>query len=245
MSDEAKRWWEVHGRSYQRTCRIPVDVLYGTGSPDEQGLQLIGPVAGKPVLEIGCGGGQCAVAFAEQGASVTAVDIASSQIEFARDLAAKNGVAIGFHQRDMTDLSPIASESQEVVFSANAFAYVDDLLACFREVYRVLKPGGLFVWSVGHPFYLLDEQTLRPLHSYFDTGKFVEGEETGCAFAHNRRTVSDYVNTLAAAGFVIERMVEPDSRQRYACDPWYGLFNYAPGLMALLPPTIILKSRKA
>ena len=87
MSEEARRWWEAHGRSYQETCRIPIDVLYGTGSPNEEGLGLIGPVAGKRVLEIGCGGAQASIAFARKGAIVTAVDIASSEIEFARVLA--------------------------------------------------------------------------------------------------------------------------------------------------------------
>jgi 2-polyprenyl-3-methyl-5-hydroxy-6-metoxy-1,4-benzoquinol methylase len=111
MSDEAKRWWETHGRAYQETCRIPIDVLYGTGSPNEKGLQLIGPVAGKRVLEIGCGGAQASIALARQGAVVTAVDIASSEIEFARGLAGEHHVSIEFHRRDMADLSPIASDS--------------------------------------------------------------------------------------------------------------------------------------
>ena len=179
MSDEAKRWWERHGRSYQETCRIPIDVLYGTGSPNEKSLQLIGPVAGKRVLEIGCGGAQASIAFAKRGAVVTAIDVASSEIEFARGLAKENDVSMEFHQLDMTDLSPVASGSQDVVFSAYAFNYVDDLPSCFNEVHRVLKSSGLFVWSGAHPFaYSIDPETLRLHRSYFDTGKSVEGEQT-------------------------------------------------------------------
>jgi ubiquinone/menaquinone biosynthesis C-methylase UbiE len=244
MTDEAKRWWEVHAREYQEMCRIPVDILYGAGSPNEEQLQLIGPVKGKRVLEIGCGGAQCSIAFARQGAIVTAVDIAEAEIEFARELAAKNDVGIELYRLDMTDLSPVANGSQDIVFSASAFGYVDDLAKCFSEVRRVLKDGGLFVWAMGHPFYLLSEETLRPKHSYFETGKFVEGQETGCAFAHNRRTVSDYFNMMVEAGFNVERIIEPDSRERYPCDPWYGLWNYTPELLRLLPPTIIFKGRK-
>ena len=52
MLRDAKNWWEAHGREFQeKWCRIPVDVLYGTGSPNEDELQLIGAVAGKHVLE--------------------------------------------------------------------------------------------------------------------------------------------------------------------------------------------------
>jgi SAM-dependent methyltransferase len=243
MSQEAKRWWEAAGPGYQRKCQIPIDVLYGTGSPSEAELQLLGSVAGKRVLEIGCGGAQCGIAFALQGAIVTGVDIAASQLAFARELAERHHVTIEFHERSMEDLDPIPSGSQDLVFSANAFAYVDDLFSCFREVHRVLKEDGLFVWSRGHPCYdLMDGQTLQPGRSYFETGKFVEGD--GPPFAGFRRTVSDYVNLLADTGFLIERMLEPDSRQRYPYDPWYGLWDYTPELMQKLPPTIIFKCRK-
>jgi 2-polyprenyl-3-methyl-5-hydroxy-6-metoxy-1,4-benzoquinol methylase len=245
MTDEAKRWWELHGRSYQETCRIPIDVLYGTGSPNEESLRLIGPVAGKRVLEIGCGGAQASIAFARQGAAVTAVDIASSEIEFARGLAEEHHVSIEFYQRDMADLSPVASGSQDVVFSAYAFNYVDNLPSCFKEVCRVLKGGGLFVWSGAHPFgHSVEPETLRLHRSYFETGKTVEGEETGCAFASVHRTVSDYFNLLVEAGFVVERVVEPDSRRRYPYDPWYGLWGNTPERLRLFPATIIFKSRK-
>ena len=245
MADEAKDWWETHGREYQETCRIPIDVLYGTGSPNEESLRLIGPVEGKRVLEIGCGGAQASIAFARQGAVVTAVDVASSEIEFARELAKEHNVSIEFHLRDMADLSPVASASQDVVFSAYAFNYVDDLASCFGEVHRALKRGGLFVWSGAHPFgHSVDPETLRLHRSYFETGKSVVGAETGCAFASVHRTVSDYFNLLVGAGFVVEGMVEPDSRQRYPYDPWYGLWGNTPERLRLFPATIIFKSRK-
>jgi SAM-dependent methyltransferase len=245
MSQEAKRWWEAAGPGYQRECQIPIDVHYGPGSPNEAELQLIGPVAGKRVLEIGCGGAQCGIAFALQGALVTGVDITASQLAFARELAEKHNVTIEFHERSMENLDPIPSGSQDLVFSAFAFGYVDDLYSCFREVHRVLKADGLFVWSDGHPYYLFDGQPLQPSHSYFETGKRVEGgDETGPPFACFHRTVSDCVNLLTETGFLIERMMEPDSRQRYPYDPWYGLWNYTPELMEKFPPTIIFKCRK-
>jgi ubiquinone/menaquinone biosynthesis C-methylase UbiE len=180
MSRQAQRFWEAYSSEYQQSCQIPVDVLYRTGSPNEAELQLIGPVAGKRVLELGCGGAQSSVAFAKQGAIVTAVDITAAQLDFARDFAAQSGVGITSYQRDVADLSPIASESQEIAFSAYAFGYVDDLAACFRETYRVLESGGLFVWGQGHPFTdCIDGQTLTARRYYFERGKRVYGEEAG------------------------------------------------------------------
>lgn len=80
--------------------------------------------------------------------------------------------------------------------SSIAFHYVDDIATCFQEVYRVLKPQGLFVFSIEHPFSaIMDGTTLLPYRSYFDTDKVVlcleVSDEVGYAFAENRRTVSD------------------------------------------------------
>ncbi len=245
MIKEAKNWWELHGQSFQKDNSIPIDILYGIGSPNEQELGLIGPVAGKKVLEIGCGGAQCSIAFAKMGATVTGIDVAASQIEFARELARKNNVSIDLLQRDMSDLSAIASDSQDVVFSSSAFGYVDDLSVCFKEVFRVLKPDGLFVWGVGHPFMgILDTDTMKVKRSYFETGVRIEGAETGCAFACVDRTISEFLNTLVDAGFHIERMVEPDSRKRYACDPWFGRWGLTADVLAKVPATLIFKAKK-
>jgi ubiquinone/menaquinone biosynthesis C-methylase UbiE len=247
ISSIVKRWWERHARSYQELCHIPIDVHYGPGSPNEDYLQLLGPVAGKHVLELGCGGAQCAIAFAKQGAIVIGVDIAAAQLACARQLAEQNKVALDLYQRDMTDLAPIPTSSQDVAFSAHAFGYVDDLLSCFKEVRRVLKDDGIFVWSIGHPFYeLADPQTLQLQRSYFDTGALVEEQETGSFFAEVHRTLGELVDLLVKAGFVVEKIIEPDSRQRYPYDPWYGLWGlYLPKLLQKVPATIIFKCRKS
>jgi ubiquinone/menaquinone biosynthesis C-methylase UbiE len=249
MPDEAKLWWEGYARDFLAYYRHPIDVEYAPHITEER-LQLIGPVAGKRVLEIGCGGGQCSIAFAKQGAQVTSVDITAAQIEIARELAEQNGVSLTLIQRDMTDLSPIPSESQDVVFSANAFAYVDDLLACFREVHRVLKSDGLFVWTPGHPFTgIIDPKTLLPERSYLDTGKVVSGlevsTEPGFAFATNYRTVSDYYNTVVDAGFRVERMLEPDIRPVDPNDHRNWLWDQTPRFLELFPIALVFKCRNA
>lgn len=248
MGDEAKQWWEKNAREFQSTAQLPIDVIYGTHIAESK-LQLIGPVAGKHVLEVCCGGAQCGIAFAKQGAIVTGVDIAAAQLEFARELAELHHVAIDLYQCDAADLGPIASASQDIAFSSIALHYVDDLLACFKEVYRVLRPGGLFVWSVGHPYIaMIDPTTLMPTRSYFDTGKVVMGrevsDEIGFAFAENRRTVSEYVNTLIEAGFRLERLVEPDIRPVDPGDPQNWLWDQTPDYLSRFPSALIVKSRK-
>ena len=245
MLTEARDWWEKHAAQYQRQSQIPIDILYGPGAPNEDRLQLIGDVRGKAVLEIGCGAAQAAIAFARRGARVTALDVAESSLQLARSLATQHGVSIRFLQGDMADLSGVAPASQDVVFSACAMAYVDDLPACFTEVHRVLVPGGLFVWSIGHPFqYAVDSKTLALHRSYFDTGRHAEGPGPGDVFASMHRTVAEYFNAQAAVGFVVEQVVEPDSRIRYPEDPWYGLWDCTPALLEKIPGTIVFRARK-
>lgn len=248
MANEAKEWWERHAREFQAMAQLPIEVIYGTHVTEEK-LQLIGPVAGKHLLEIGCGAAQCGIAFAKQGAIVTGVDIAAAQLAIAQELAEQNSVSITFHQRDMTDLAPIASESQDIVFTSIALHYVDDIVSCFKEVHRTLRSNGLFVYSVGHPFSaMMDGATLLPTRSYSDTGKVVLGlevsDEVGFAFAENRRTVSDYFNALVAAGFIVEQMVEPDIRPVDPTDPKNHRWGQTPQFFEVFPSILIFKSRK-
>jgi hypothetical protein len=63
MANEAKAWWERNAREFQAMAQLPIAVIYGTHVNEEK-LQLIGPVAGKHLLELGCGGAQCGIAFA-------------------------------------------------------------------------------------------------------------------------------------------------------------------------------------
>ena len=234
MLEIAKDWWERHGRAFQDAYKHPIDILYGDVNEDK--VQLIGPVDGKRVLEIGCGGAQCSIAFAKRGAIVTGVDFAESEIEFARELANEHKVEIELFQRDMSDLTPIATDSQDIVFSASAFHYVDDLSTCFNEVYRVLKQQGMFVFGGGHPFMeIVDPKTMTINRSYFDTGVHIEG-----SFAQVDRKLSDYFNLLVDAGFIVERIIEPDPRDGFTPTE----FSAPAELTAKVPTCIIFKARK-
>jgi ubiquinone/menaquinone biosynthesis C-methylase UbiE len=206
----------------------------------------MGNLKGKHILEIGCGGAQCGIAMAKQGAKVIGIDISEQQLEFAKKLAEKNKVKINFYQGDIRDLRQIKSNSQDIVFSAFALHYVDDLLKCFKEVNRVLKKNGLFVFSLDHPFSrTVDSKTLKLKQSYFKMGKIIETfSDPTKKFVMYNHTISELYNLLINAAFFVEEIIEPDSRKRYPYDPWYGLWDYTPQLLKMFPPTIIFKCRK-
>jgi len=246
MSKETKDWWEYSSEYYQQECNIPIDVHYGPGSPNEQQLGLLGNVTNQDILELGCGGAQCSIAFAKQGAHVTGIDISEKQLKFAQALAEQNKVHISLIQGDIRELPQIQSNSHDIAFSAFALLYVDDLPTCFREVNRVLKANGQFVFSIDHPFFrTVNSRSLQIKTSYFETGKvvttFADPTKKFVLYTH---TLSELYNTIVGSGFVVEKIIEPDSRMRYTTDPWYGLWDYTPEFLKMIPPTIIFKCRK-
>ena len=118
---------------------------------DENHLRLLGDVRGLRILEVGCGGGQCSIAFARQGAISAGVDLSDAQLDFARKLALDHGVEVHFQQGSAEDLSAYASNAWDVVFSAYAFQYVEQIEKALQECARVLAPGGRLVISRQSP----------------------------------------------------------------------------------------------
>lgn len=246
MTSDTKRWWEGYSEAYQDRTQIPVDIHYGPSSPNEDELNLLGDLEDRDVLEIGCGGAQCSVAFALRGARVTALDLSAEQLKFARALADRHQVEIDFVQHDMGDLEPIPSASKDIVFSAFALQFVADRTQTFREVRRVLRPAGVFVFSLDHPlFRKVDRETLELVESYNETGPLVEDRgEFGQVMIY-RDNIAGLHQALVNAGLTVERIIEPDSRLRYSYDPWFGRRDeYVPKILDMVPPTIILKAVK-
>jgi ubiquinone/menaquinone biosynthesis C-methylase UbiE/ADP-ribose pyrophosphatase YjhB (NUDIX family) len=240
--------WNAIARSYQARHKISTDVVhYGPSIPNEDELGLVGDVRGKRVLEIGCGGGQCTIAFARRGALAVGKDLSDEQVAFARELAASEGVEARFYQGSVEDLSEFPDASQDVVFSACAMAYVPDIASCFSEVHRVLKPGGVFAFSQGHPMAnaLSDEGPPWIVErSYWDAEHVWRWEldEQKPLMRTSYRPVGELFQHLVDAGFVVERILEPQPID----DPKRSGFPELPPdeRDRLVPSIIIFKARK-
>jgi SAM-dependent methyltransferase len=107
-------------------------------------LERLGPVAGLPVLDHGCGHGMAAVVLARRGARVTALDLSERYLAEARRRAEANGVAVQFVQADGERL-PFADGTFARVWG-NAVLHHLDVGTAAREVRRVLRPGGRAVF---------------------------------------------------------------------------------------------------
>ena len=108
-------------------------------------------------------GAQCSIAFAKQGATAIGVDFSAEQLAFARRLCEREEVRVELRQGDLADLAFLRADSIDLVFSAYAFGYVEDLNRVFRQVHRVLKVGRpARVLSLPHPAYdMIDDDADR------------------------------------------------------------------------------------
>ena len=121
-----------------------------TAIENRYALHRFGDLQGQRLLELGCGAGETSVYFALKGADVTACDISSEMLEVARRLADKHGVRLRLFKMKAEDLR-FPDASFDCVFGNSVLHHVE-LLPAVREVWRVLRPGGIaaFVEPLAH-----------------------------------------------------------------------------------------------
>jgi len=107
-------------------------------------LDRLGDVAGRRVLDFGCGHGMASVVLARRGARVTGFDLSGRYLREARQRAQANGVAVSFAQADGERL-PFAAGSFDRIWG-NAVLHHLDLPRTGAELRRVLRPGGVAVF---------------------------------------------------------------------------------------------------
>lgn len=229
------------------------DVHYGPWAPLERDLQLLGEAAGLRILDLGCGGGQCSIAFARQGAIVTGVDLSEAQLAYAGRLAAQEEVAVRLVQASAEDLSALASGSYDLVFSVNTLTYVARAADCLAECCRVLVRGGRLVFSLDHPLRysfldpgltdLDDELSIVPVRSYYDDGCHRwRWPGSGIVLQSYHRTIGQWTDLLAAAGLQLLRIVEPMPPADLLDDLLPEDGAQAP--LRLIPHTVIFMAQK-
>lgn len=254
MNKMIEKWWNKYANFYQAHTMIPTESAhYGPFSPNENELRLLGIVKDKKILELGCGGGQCSIAFAKQGAYCTAVDFSTSQLRFANNLAKKMGVKIDFIKADIQKFKFKKTEKFDIVFSSFALPFISDLDACFKNVSSVLNESGVFVFSMEHPFYSIISHEGKIGSSYYKTGKRTEWDTDDVfrtdkytkelkkiPFVIYHRKISDIYSSLCNAGFKVDRIIEPNTFSQN--DPWVKMYSL--DVTSLIGPTVIFCAKK-
>lgn len=214
-----QRWWDADADDYQAAHGDflgDVDFVWCPEGVREAEAGLLGPVNGRRVVEVGCGAASCGRWLANQGASVVALDLSRGMLRHAVAAAARTGVVVPLLEANAEQL-PLADESFDIACSAfGAVPFCADSARVMREVYRVLRPGGRWVFATTHPIRWVfpddpGPEGLVAQTPYFDRTPYIEVDKSGDeAYVEHHRTVGDRVRELVAAGFRLVDLVEPE-----------------------------------
>ncbi len=242
-----RRDWDACADEYQATHGAflrDVGFVWCPEGLDEADARILGDVGGRLVLEVGCGAAQCARWLTTRGARAVGLDLSHRQLQHARRIDQATGVEVPVVCATATDL-PFPAGAFDAVFCAfGALQFVADAGRAVAEVARVLRPGGVFAFSVTHPvrWTLPDDPSRDGLvvtGSYFDRTPYVEVDDRGeVTYAEHHRTIGDWVGILARAGFRLTDLVEPEWPADH--DRVWG--GWGPERGVLIPGTAIFRS---
>ena len=245
----SRHWWDIDADNYQAEHGAflgDVDLVWCPEGLREADARLLGPLEGRQILEVGCGAAAASRWLATQGAHVTAIDLSAGMLRHAQTDGGRTGVPINLVQADAMAL-PIADSAFDIAFTAfGAVPFVDDSARVMREVFRVLRPGGRWVFSVTHPMRWIfeddpGEKGLVAVNSYFDRRLYVEFDGDGKAiYVEQHRTLGDRIRELVAAGFAVRDIVEPEWPEDH--DALWG--QWSPLRGRLFPGTAIYVADK-
>jgi SAM-dependent methyltransferase len=169
-------------------------------------LGLLPDVDGLRVLDAGCGPGWYSTWLLDHGARVVGCDVSPKMIELARQ---RTGDRAELHVANLGQpLDFLETSTFDLIVSALAMGHIRDWAALLREFSRVLKPGGLLVFSVEHPF---ADYVRRESEDYFAVEEYRQKWRSmdNLPVPAFRRPLGMMIGNLAQAGFVIERLIEP------------------------------------
>jgi SAM-dependent methyltransferase len=249
-TDAGRHWWDANAAEYldeHGAFLGPADFVWCPEGLRESDAGLLGDLSGAQVLEIGAGAAQCSRWLAGRGVDVIATDVAESMLHAGLAYDEASGVRTPLVVADARVL-PFPDASFDVAFTAyGAIPFVPDADRVHREVARVLRPGGRWVFSVTHPVRWAfpddpGQPGLTAVRPYFDRRPYVEIAGSGrVLYAEYHRTLGDHVADLVSAGFVLDRLVEPEWPEGH--DAVWG--GWSPLRGALLPGTAIFVTHRS
>ena len=214
LSDQARRnreyWDRTSDEYHERTGRfIERGLAWGVWQVPEAELRVLGDVAGKDVLELGCGAAEWSRALARVGARPVGLDNSEARLAHAREALEAEGLDFPLVHASAESV-PLPDTSFDVVmcdWGATTFA---DPYLVVPEVARLLRPGGLFAFSGATPLSWLcwdeeaDTYTPRLHRPLFGMHRW-DTPEGSVDFT---LPIGGWIRLFVANGFVAEDLVE-------------------------------------
>ncbi len=200
MSEHTGDAYRAIAAEYARTVdRRPFNAFYERPAV----LSLLPPLAGTRVLDAGCGSGWYDEYLLSRGATVTAFDLNP-------DLVATTESRVGGRARVLQadlarPLNFVGTGEYDLVICSLVMHYLQDWGPALGEFERVLNPRGMLVFSTHHPFM---DWKLFDRSDYFAVELLEDQWDIG-PVSFYRRPLTDISEALDAAGFTIDRLLEP------------------------------------
>jgi SAM-dependent methyltransferase len=213
-----RSWWDADADDYQAEhggYLGTADFVWCPENLRERDAHLLGDVAGRQILEVGCGAAMCSRWLLTQGARPVAFDVSAGMLRHARSGAAETGLEVPLVQADAEHI-PFQDATFDLAFTAfGAIQFVADSGRLMREVARVLRPGGRWIFATTHPirWSFPDDPGpagLTATMPYWDRTPYVEFAADGApTYVEHHRTLGDRVREITAAGFRLVDLIEP------------------------------------
>lgn len=159
--------------------------------------EVLGPLAGRKAIDLGCGTGRNSRKLAALGAQVTGVDFSEGMLAKAGENSQRH--PIQYIQADLSQPLPFAPQEFDLVLSSLVIEHLENLTAFFRETHRICKPEGKILITDLHPsMRLKDAQAQFSDHA---TGKDYRPK----GYPHEMR---EYILSIRDAGLEIAEMRE-------------------------------------
>jgi SAM-dependent methyltransferase len=233
--------WEAEAHDWVKWARTPGHDSYWQFHRDRF-LELLPPPVGR-TLDVGCGEGRLPRDLASRGYRVVGCDASETLIRFAREAD-----PAGHYRVTNAAALPFDDGSMELVTAFMSLHDMDDMEGAVREAARVLVPGGHLCVAIVHPINsagkFASPSTDSPFvisDSYFDARHYsdtVERDGLRMTFSSIHRPLHAYVEAFAAAGLLIERLVEVPDHTDPPGDRWQRLPLFL-HIRAVLPQHLV------
>jgi SAM-dependent methyltransferase len=205
--------WDGYSDEYQtrhgEQLAASGGLAWGTTQIPESELRVLGDVAGKDILELGCGAAQWSIGLAKLGARPVGLDLSERQLEHGRRLMAEAGVEFPIIFAS-AEAVPLPDASFDIVFCDHGAMSFADPYRTVPEAARLLRPGGLFAFNHHTPIETIawpldaEEVSDRLSLDYFGLHAIDDGEDVSFQLPYG-----EWIRLFRANGFVIEDLIEP------------------------------------
>lgn len=138
FAELASRWWDPEGEFKSLHAINPLRLNF---------IQNIASLAGKRVLDVGCGGGILSEAMAQQGAEVTGIDMAEASLAVARLHLLESGQQVDYQQITAEQLADAQPAAFDVVTCLEMLEHVPNPALIVQACHDLVKPGGEVFFS--------------------------------------------------------------------------------------------------